>query len=219
MTFQRSDPFARNRVVAVPAAFTWQSPGGAVVTIRPTRPDDASIAQDFVRELSPEARHYRFMGAVRELTPQMLRRFVGIDHACEVALVAVATQAGRTRLLGECRYALRPGCDDCEFAVAVLDEWQRRGLGQRLMSNLIAIARVRGLRAMIGDVIATNAAMLGLALKLGFRVGASDEGLSIRRVSLALLFPSRPEENTLRLPTSAPARRGGDRPHVGECLK
>ena len=193
MTFRRSDPFARNRVVAVPAASTWQSAGGAVVTIRSTRPDDASIAQDFVRELSPEARYHRFMGAVRELTPQMLRRFVRIDHACEVALVAVATQAGRTRQLGECRYALCPAGDDCEFAVAVLDDWQRRGLGQHLMSSLIAIARIRGLRAMIGDVIATNAAMLGLALKLGFRVGASDEGLAIRRVSLALLTASRPQ--------------------------
>jgi len=191
MTFQRSDPFARNRVVAVPAASTWLSPDGAVVTIRPTRPDDATIARDFVRELSAEARHCRFMGAVREFTPQLLTRFVQIDHAREVALVAVATQAGRTRQLGECRYALFASGRDCEFAVAVLDSWQRRGLGQRLMSNLIAIARVRGLRAMIGDVFATNTAMLGLALKLGFRVDASVEGWSIRRVSLTLLPRSR----------------------------
>ena len=187
MTFQRSDPFARDRLVAVPTASTWLSPDGAVVTIRPTRPDDAAIAQGFVRELSPEARYCRFMGAVRELTPQMLRRFVQIDDAREVALVAVATQAGRTRQLGECRYALFAGGRDCEFAVAVLDAWQRRGLGQRLLSNLIAIARVRGLRAMSGDVFATNTAMLGLALKLGFRVDASGEGWSIRRVSLTLL--------------------------------
>jgi len=193
MTFQRSAPVARNRGLAVPAASTWQNPGGAVVTIRPTRPDDACIAQQFVRELSPQARYYRFMGAVRELTPLMLRRFVRIDHVCEVALVAVATQAGRTRQLGECRYALRPGGDDCEFAIAVLDEWQKRGVGQRLMSNLIGIARTRGLSAMIGDVIATNAAMLGLALKLGFRVGPSSEGLSIRRVSLPLLPASCPD--------------------------
>jgi L-amino acid N-acyltransferase YncA len=61
------------------------------------------------------------------------------------------------------------------------------------MSNLIAIASARGQRAMIGDVFATNTAMLGLALKLGFRVGASGEGLSIRRVSLSLLPASRLE--------------------------
>jgi len=142
--------------------------------------------QQFVGALSPEARYCRFMGAVRELTPQMLERFVRIDELNQVALVAVTSRDGRTFQLGECRYAVCPGSDDCEFAVAVLDEWQQRGLGERLLSELIAVARNRGLRAMIGDVLASNAAMLGLALKFGFNVSASSEGWSVRHVSLAL---------------------------------
>jgi acetyltransferase len=187
MTLQRSNPFAPNRVERMPATCSWRSPDGALVTIRPTRPRDASIARDFAHQLSPEARYVRFMGVLRELSPQMLIRFVGVDQVHEVALVAVTRQRGRARQLGECRYALCPGGNDCEFAVAVLDAWQRRGLGQRLMAELIGIARIRGLRAMIGDVIATNVAMLALALKLGFKVSAASEGWSIRRVSLALL--------------------------------
>ena len=169
-----------------PATSTWRSPDGALVTIRPTRPSDGDIAQQFVRELSPEAGHFRFMGAVRELTPQMLAGFVGVDQNCEVALVATTSQGGRTRLLAECRYAVCRGSNDCEFAVAVLDAWQRRGLGQRLLSELIGLARIRGIRVMIGDVLAANAAMLGLALKLGFTVSASHEEWSMRHVSLAL---------------------------------
>ena len=190
MTFRRSQQLAPNRVYAPPAISSWQSPDGAVVTIRSTRPDDASIAQNFVRGLSPEARYFRFMGTVRELTPQMLSRFVGIDTASEVALAAVTSQDGPQRQLGECRFAVCPGGHDCEFAIAVSDAWQRQGLGQRLLSELIGIARLRGLRAVFGEVFATNAAMLALALKLGFRISASSEGWSVRRVSLALL-PSR----------------------------
>jgi len=186
MTVHRSDPSAPNQVHVAPAIASWLSPDGAVITIRPTRPSDAGITQQFVRELSPEAKYFRFMGAVRELTPQMLERFVRIDHACEVALVAITSRAGRKRQLGECRYAVCPGSDNCEFAVAVFDAWQRRGLGERLLSELIGVARIRGLRAMIGDVLASNAAMLGLALKLGFNVSASSEEWSMRRVSLAL---------------------------------
>ena len=158
----------------------------AIVTIRPTRPSDASIMQQFVRALSPQARYCRFMGAVQELTPQMLERFVRIDQLSEAALVAVTSRGGRTLQVGECRYAVCPGTDNCEFAVAVLDDWQRRGLGERLLSELIAVARNRGLRAMIGDVLASNAAMLGLVLKFGFSVSASSEGWSMRHVSLAL---------------------------------
>jgi acetyltransferase len=164
----------------------WRSPDGAAVTIRPTRPSDAGIVQQFVRELSPEARHFRFMGAVRELTPRMLERFICIDQVCDVALIATTSRGGRTCQLGECRYAVCPGSDDCEFAVAVLDAWQGRGLGERLLSELIGIARNRSLTAMIGDVLASNAAMLGLARKLGFSVSASSEERSMRRVCLAL---------------------------------
>ena len=181
-----------------PTICNWRSPDGALVTIRPTRPTDASIAQQFVRELSPEARYFRFMGAVRELTPQMLERFVRIDQLNQVALVAVTSRAGRTFQLGECRYAVCPGSDDCEFAVAVLDGWQRRGLGERLLSELIAIARNRGLRAMIGDVLASNAAMLGLALKFGFNVSPSSEGWSVRHVSLALRATPAPLHSSTR---------------------
>ena len=179
-------PSAPVRVQLASTVTSWRTPDGAPVTIRPIRPSDASIMQQFVRALSPEARYGRFMGAVRELTPQMLERFVRIDELNQVALVAVTSRDGRTFQLGECRYAVCPGSDDCEFAVAVLDGWQRRGLGERLLSELIAIARNRGLRAMIGDVLASNAAMLGLALKFGFNVSASSEGWSVRHVSLAL---------------------------------
>jgi acetyltransferase len=116
----------------------------------------------------------------------MLERFVCVDPVCEVALIATTWRGGRTCQLGECRYAVCPGSDDCEFAVAVLDAWQGRGLGERLLSELIGIARNRALTVMIGDVLAANAAMLGLARKLGFSVSASSEERSMRRISLAL---------------------------------
>jgi acetyltransferase len=148
------------------------------------------MAQRFVRALSPEAKYFRFMGAVRELAPQALQRYVGVDHAHEVALAALTSRDGRDWQLGECRYAVGPGGDECEFALAVLDEWQRRGLGERLLSELIGIARIRGLRSVVGDVLAANAAMLRLALKLGFSVSASSEEWSMRRVSLSF-WPAR----------------------------
>jgi acetyltransferase len=186
VTGHRSEPSAPDRIHLASTVSGWRSPDGAVVTIRPTRPSDASMVQQFVRELSPESRHFRFLGAVRELTPRMLERFVRIDQVGDVALIATTSRGGRTCQLGECRYALSPGSDDCEFAVAVLDAWQRRGLGERLLTELIGIARDRSLTAMFGDVLASNAAMLGLARKLGFSVSASSEERSMRRVSLAL---------------------------------
>ena len=72
---------------------SWQPPGRPRVTLRPIRPEDAEMEQAFVSGLSPESRYFRFMGTMRELTPQMLVRFTQIDYDREMAFVA--TVAGR----------------------------------------------------------------------------------------------------------------------------
>jgi L-amino acid N-acyltransferase YncA len=54
------------------------------------------------------------------------------------------------------------------------------------MEQLIAVARARGLRSMLGHVLAENRGMLALAQKLGFTVADSGEGPMVKRVLLAL---------------------------------
>ncbi|MDE2440863.1 MAG: acetate--CoA ligase family protein, partial [Betaproteobacteria bacterium] len=53
----------------------WQMNDGQVVTIRPIRPEDADMEQEFVKNMSDESRYYRFMDTLRELTQTMLVRF------------------------------------------------------------------------------------------------------------------------------------------------
>ncbi|MBX3665917.1 MAG: GNAT family N-acetyltransferase [Burkholderiales bacterium] len=164
---------------------TWTPEGGTPVTLRPIRPEDAEIEQAFVRALSPVSKRSRFMDTLRELTPQMLARFTQIDYDREMALIAVVAQDGREREIGVCRYVTNPDGVSCEYAVAVADDWQCRGLGRRLMTALIGVARARGLQTMIGHVLAGNRAMLDLCGKLGFAIADTDDP-QVRRVTLAL---------------------------------
>ena len=73
-------------------------------------------------------------------------------------------------LIGEAIQAIAPGATRCEIALSVRDTWQRRGLGTRLLRNMECRARMLGARFLIGDVLRTNAAMKGLARKLGFAI-------------------------------------------------
>jgi hypothetical protein len=66
----------------------WQMNDGKIVTIRPIRPEDADLEQEFVKAMSDESRYYRFMDTLRELTQTMLVRFTQIDYDREMALVA-----------------------------------------------------------------------------------------------------------------------------------
>src|SRR5207244_1235895 len=65
-----------------------------------------------------------------------------------------------------------------EVAVAVTDEWQRRGLGTALLQDLAARARQEGITRYSAPVLADNNAMLEFARKLGdVEVTAVEDGI------------------------------------------
>jgi acetyltransferase len=68
---------------------------------------------------------------------------------------------------------------DCEFAVAVVDEWHGRGLARLLLETLMRAAHARGFARMEGYILPTNRRMLGLAKRLGFRTVKNPEGPTV----------------------------------------
>ncbi|MDR2240450.1 MAG: GNAT family N-acetyltransferase [Zoogloeaceae bacterium] len=142
---------------------------GADVVIRPIRPEDAEIEQAFVRELSDDSRYNRFMGQLRELPSRKLEYLTEIDYDWHMALIATVQRDGREVEIGVARYVVAPENDgSCEFAVAVGDAWQGTGVADLLMQDLMAAARSRGLKKMIGFVLPTNHRMLKFCYRLGF---------------------------------------------------
>lgn len=147
---------------------------GAAVTIRPIRPEDAAIEQSFVRSLSDESRYFRFMDSLRELSPRMLSHFTQVDYDRHMALIAVTRDAGKETEIAVARYVVADNDKSCEFAIAVADRWQRKGVGTLLMRALMDAARRRGLTAMFGEVLSSNHKMLQHMARLGFK-NAHDE--------------------------------------------
>jgi acetyltransferase len=159
---------------------------GSSVTMRPIRPEDAELEQEFVRNLSPGSRYFRFMNTVRELTPAMLVRFTQIDYDREMAFVAVREEGGREIEIGVARYIANPDARTCEFAVAVMDAWQGKGLGRRMLERLIEVARWRGLHTMVGHILGGNQSMLALCGKLGFEIAEHPDDAAMKRAVLDL---------------------------------
>ena len=155
-------------------------PAGEKIQIRPIRPEDAAREQDFVRGLSSESRYFRFLQAIRELSPEALVRFTQIDYDREMALVAlVPDEDGKEKQIGVARYTMAPDDRTCDFAIVIADEWKGRGLGTILMEALMEAARSRGLQEIQGDVLQDNGGMLHLMKKLGFQKKSSREDPSL----------------------------------------
>ncbi|MBF0264101.1 MAG: bifunctional acetate--CoA ligase family protein/GNAT family N-acetyltransferase [Gammaproteobacteria bacterium] len=157
---------------------------GTNIIIRPIRPEDAEIEQKFIRELSQEAKYFRFMSSLQELSQEMLVRFTQIDYHNEMALIAVKTNLDLEEEIGVVRYITNLDNTSCEFALVISDKWQHKGIGHLMMNKLIQIARDRGFEKMEGEILSNNVKMLDLIKSIGFEISNDPDDLSIKHAVL-----------------------------------
>ncbi|MFZ2156220.1 MAG: GNAT family N-acetyltransferase [Bradyrhizobium sp.] len=141
---------------------------GKSLTVRFVEPDDAELVQGYFRSLSARSRYNRFLGAISELPPAELDRFVHVGEADRFSVVAMMTVDGAETIVGEARYAFDADTDSFEFGLSIHDRWQGHGVGSVLLGNLECRAAAFGARRLFGDTLRSNDAMLGLARKSGF---------------------------------------------------
>lgn len=177
----------RAAAVAAPAAQDWPLAGGRVARLRPLSPDDRGAEQTFFNGLSLGSRHQRFHVGLRELSPRLLTLLTDVDQRLHRAWVVEADAPGGP-VIADARYVcdpLQPAA--AEFALAVADDWQGRGLGRRLLAHLAADARRQGLARLFGDVLADNRRMLALLRDAGARLLPHPDGAGLVRGVLTLL--------------------------------
>jgi len=159
---------------------------GTDIVIRPIRPEDADMEAKFVRELSAEAKYFRFMNSLQELSQDMLVRFTQIDYHNEMALIAVKSNGAGEEQIGVARYTINVDKTSCEFALTVSDQWQGRGIAHLLMQDLLEVARDRNLEKMQGQVLSENSRMLELVTSLNFEVRNDPDDPAIKLVEARL---------------------------------
>jgi acetyltransferase len=161
---------------------------GHTLHIRPIRPEDAALEIAFVDRMSERSRYMRFFNTIRGLTPAMLARLTQVDYDRELALIALSAEQGEAQqIVGVARFAANPDGESCEFAVALDDQWNGRGIATILMERLFEAARDGGYRRMTGCVLPENDAMLKLAARLNFTRGKDEDDPSLVKVMRSLL--------------------------------
>lgn len=152
---------------------------GSQVLIRPLRADDRERESDFIKRLSPETRHFRFFGTMREASPALLDQLMKLDYHKTMVFVALAYEDDELREVGVSRYGAASDAMQCECAITVADNWHHRGLAVTLMRHLIDRARRNGLRQMFALADSANEPMHELARYLGFRAARDPDGANL----------------------------------------
>jgi len=157
---------------------------GREIEIRALRPADEDDMLAAVDRTSTQSLYRRFFGAKRHFSESEKSFFLNVDFVSHVALVAVAKEGTRNVIVGGGRYiVVRPGT--AELAFAVVDEYQRQGIGAALMRHLAVLAGDAGIEKLIAEVLPENLPMLkvfqnsGLDLQTKHRAGVVEVTLTM----------------------------------------
>jgi len=155
------------------------------LSVRSIRRDDEVLWLELMKDMSWATRYKRGARRVEDLNPEDARRAVSPDPTREIALVSLAARGGEEKMAGIARATeIRSGT--WEFALVVLDQWQRRGVGRRLMMALMDTLQERQGKMIEGDVLASNRNMLDFVARLGFEIQPHPDQPHVKRVERRL---------------------------------
>lgn len=161
-------------MAALPAAPPLDRPLPAI-RIRPLEPSDAGLLDAVLDGMSAQSRYTRFHGPKPRLTSTERGYLAGTDGRDHLALVALDDAGAPLGIARSVR--LREDRTAAEVAAEVVDVWQHRGLGARLLEGLARQAAAAGIARFTASVLAHTGLHRALHRR-GWRITGSD-GLTV----------------------------------------
>jgi ribosomal protein S18 acetylase RimI-like enzyme len=142
---------------------------GTKVHVRPIVPEDEPLLIEAVAAMSERTVYFRFFSPLKRLPDALAHRLAVVDYNDRFAIVATTHKpGGKDRIVGVARYDRAADTDVAETAVAVVDQFQRRGLGSALLTILGKVALEHRIKTFTLIVLPENQQMLGLLRKMGW---------------------------------------------------
>lgn len=152
--------------------------------IRPIRPSDELLYEEFFKHLKPQDLRFRFFGGVAQPSHDQIAQLTQIDYSRAMAFVALDPE--ERSLLGVSRLSSDPDKQTAEFAILVRSDKQGQGIGSRLLKQLVDYASASGIGTLWGDVLNENEGMLRMAGEFGFSAVPAPIEPNVQRVTLRL---------------------------------
>ena len=152
---------------------------GRAVTIRLMRPDDKQRLIEAFAKLDRQSIYTRFFSYRNELPQGPLSRIDRIDGVRLAALVVTLGAGDDESVIGSASYVAETAADgvrEAEVAFTIEEDFQRQGLAGRLLTALAEIARRHGIGRFKAEVLAGNAAMLGVFQRGGWPMQSRRSG-------------------------------------------
>ncbi len=153
---------------------------GVEFTLRPIRPEDEPKMVAFHEKLSEQSvylRYFRAFNLEQRTEHERLTRICYVDYDRSIALVAETADpaTGQPEIVAAGRLTRLQNPEEAEFAMLVRDDFQRRGVGTRLLSHLLEFGGNEGIKRVVAYMLPENRGMIEISEKLGFAMSREED--------------------------------------------
>ncbi len=159
---------------------------GTAVCLRTITPDDEDLIREGITKLSAESRYLRFFSPAPALPDAVVQRLADVDGHDHIAWGAICSDCPGSPAIGAV-HAVRHRRDGPvgEFSVAVLDEFQGRGLARMMTAALLVHCLDEGLAVLDVHILSENAAAKRLIKSLVAEWSGESAGVAEYRLDVA----------------------------------
>ena len=153
---------------------------GEEFTLRPIRPEDEPKMVDFHEKLSEQSvylRYFRAFNLDQRVEHERLTRICYVDYDRAIVLVVERDhpETGAAEIVAVGRLTRLPNPAEAEFSMLVRDDFQGRGVGTQLLSNLLSFGRDEGIQRVVAYMLPENRGMIEISEKLGFKMEREED--------------------------------------------
>jgi acetyltransferase len=156
---------------------TASEPLAARVALRPLRRSDRAALLRVLEQLSLESRLNRFLAPIGTPSESLLAQLAHVDEHDRLGCLVLVEEAGESVPIAVAHSFRAADSRAAELALAVADDFQRRGVGTLLLRALALVARRHGVDRFTGQLRAENGAMRALLRASGASVAYDEPGL------------------------------------------
>ena len=134
--------------------------GDVRIRFRAIKPSDEEGMRHLFYRFSDESSYYRYFHSVGTMPHIKMQEYVNVDWSRDLSIVGLVGEEGEGRIIAEGRYLSIPGSLLAELVFVVDENFQSFGIATYLYGMLIRLAKERGLKGFMADVLFDNLAMM-----------------------------------------------------------
>ena len=146
--------------------------GDIEIRFRAIRPSDEEGMRHLFYRFSDESVYYRYFHSVSSMPHAKMQEYVNVDWNQTMSIVGLVGEEGKGRIIAEARYIKIPGSPFAEVVFVVDEKYQRFGIASFLYEMLIRLAKEKGVKGFMAEVLFSNIGIMKVFRKGGLPVKA-----------------------------------------------